>query len=157
MIFFFKIINFAIVIGLFYYLFAKIVIPYMVQQMQAYKIYVSTLQTDYYDLKNDNQIIKKNIEEQQSEFSIMQSKFEIWQQVREQKLTFDKQERAAIIHIMQERFVLRCQYIGQNEVLQKQIPIIINDAKEALQLKYHQVNEQKKYTDDLLYAMKVEK
>ena len=150
----FRFFDFFVIIGLLFYLVKQYVIPMVEKMLREYGVFIYNLESDCKNLQLQTQSIHENIQDQDRQFQIMQLKFAVWQKKCDERLEAQILEQKKIDALMQDRFVIRSQYVKNDNALQDQLPIILDRATETLQQKYHGIELQKQYIDELIHVMK---
>lgn len=152
--FIFQILNFFVLITVFYYAIKRLIIPAVVKMIELYDLFIQSLKHDRQEVIANYQVILKEIDTQEEQFQLMQDKFFVWgkkcQQDRSQRLT----EQKKIEQSLNDRFAIRSQVIMNELAIKEQLPYILEQVTQQLQVKYQATEFQKKYTQDLIDGMK---
>ena len=70
-------------------------------------------------------------------------------------MVLQKIEQQRVDDIMQQRFIVRSDYVKNDNAIKEQLPAILNTVTTTLQHKYHTAPVQKQYIDELIHSMKV--
>lgn len=150
----FQLLNFFVIVVLFYYVIRNYVIPFITNMMTEYNLFIHKLKDDRQIVKIDCQKISEKIDYQEEQLQLMQAKFLVWQEkCRDQKI-MQMIDQAQVVANIQNRFGLRSQVVMNQLAIKEQLPYILDRATEKLQEKYHVIEAQKKYTQELIHVMK---
>lgn len=152
--FIFQVLNFLVLITVFYYAIQRLIIPAVVKMIELYDIFIQSLKHDRQEVIADYQVILKEIDTQEEQFELMQDKFLAWEKKCQQDRSQRLAEQKKIEQSLQDRFVIRSQVIMNELAIKEQLPYILAQVTEQLQLKYQVAEFQKKYTQDLIDGMK---
>ncbi|AXK60581.1 hypothetical protein [Candidatus Chromulinivorax destructor] len=152
--FIFQVLNFFVLITVFYYAIQRLIIPAVVKMIELYDIFIQSLKHDRQEVIADYQVILKEIDTQEQQFELMQDKFLAWEKKCQQDRSQRLAEQKKIEQSLQDRFIIRSQVIMNELAIKEQLPYILAQVTEQLQLKYQAAEFQKKYTQDLIDGMK---
>jgi|GEM_PF-1346920 len=150
----FRILNFLVLLVLIYYGSKKYLVPSFLEQMEKYGLYLNGLYNDCSSLKSDSRLIIKKMHAQDEHFLMMQKRFSTWKNACNNKIELDKLDRKEIDNNIQKRFVMRSEYVKNDTAMQKELPIILDVVSKKLQIKYHAIDVQKRYINELIDVMK---
>lgn len=152
--FIFQVLNFLVLITVFYYAIQRLIIPAVVKMIELYDIFIQSLKHDRQEVIADYQVILKEIDTQEQQFELMQDKFLAWEKKCQQDRSQRLAEQKKIEQSLQDRFIIRSQVVMNELAIKEQLPYILAQVTEQLQLKYQAAEFQKKYTQDLIDGMK---
>lgn len=150
----FRFFDLFVIIGLIMYAMKQYLIPMVKKLLQEHGIFISSLETDCKKLQAQSRSIYENIQDQERSFQILQARFEIWQKKCDERLAVQKIEQQRVDESMQNRFLVRSEYIKNDTALKDQLPIILDITTKNLEQKYHGTDVQKQYIDELIQVMK---
>lgn len=150
----FRFLDFFVIVGLVCYAVKQYVIPAVEKMLREYSVFIYNLESDCKDLQCQTQSIYENIQDQDRQFQLMQSRFLIWQKQCDNRLAAQKLEQQRIDNEMQNRFLVRSDFIKNDNAIKDQLPAILCGATKALQQKYNNTHVQKQYIDELIHIMK---
>ncbi len=150
----FKFLNFFVIVGIATYCVKHYVIPMVEKMLREHGVFIYNLESDYRDLQLQNQSISENIQDQDRQFRVMQTRFIQWQKKCEERLVVQQLHQQQTDDAMQNRFLVRSNIIKNDRVVKDQLPIILSSAAKVLQGKYQNVDEQKQYIEKLIQIMK---
>lgn len=150
----FRVLDFFVIVGLVRYAVKYYVIPIVEKMLREYGVFIYNLESDCKDLQFQTQSIYENIQDQDRQFQLMQSRFLIWQKQCDQRLAVQKVEQQRIDNEMQNRFLVRSDFIKNDNAIKEQLPAILHTATKILQQKYNNSHVQKQYIDELIHIMK---
>lgn len=152
--FVFQILNFLILITVFYYAIDRLIIPAVRKMIDLYDVFIQSLKHDRQDVIANYQVILKEIDTQEEQFQLMQDKFLAWEKKCQKDRSQRLLEQKNIEQALQERFVRRSQVIMNELAIKEELPYILEQVTKQLQVKYQATEFQKKYTQDLIDGMK---
>lgn len=150
----FKLLNFSVIVALFYYVIRNYVIPFVTKMMTDYDLFIHKLKDDRQIIKKDCQKISEKIDQQEEQLESMQLKFVLWQEKCRDEHVLQMIDQEHIVKKIHHRVQSRSQVVMNQLAIKKQLPYILDRATKKLQEKYHHVDAQKKYTQDLIHVMK---
>lgn len=150
----FKFFDCFVIIGLMFYVIKQYLIPMVEKLLREYGVFIYNLESDCKNLQSQTQSIHENIQDQDRQFQAIQLRFLTWQKKCDERVGAQKVEQLRIDSAMHQRFIIRSQYVKNDSALQEQLPAILVHATKALQRKYYEVDEQRKYIDELIHVMK---
>jgi len=150
----FRLLNFSILASLFYYVIKQTLIPFFMNMMKEYDIFINNLSDDVKNISNDSKAITQETNDQELLFQVMQTKFILWQKkcYQQQQLLIHEQE--LIDRAIKSRFDMRSHVVNDALAIKEQLPYILDRVTVTLQKKYHNIEYQKKYITDLIHVMK---
>ncbi len=138
---FFKLLNFAIYIGLVIYLAKR----FMISKIKALMFYekqdLQVLKENHVKLRDVCRIAEEQIEQGKQLFIVLQSKFTIWNQqenqiaLQEQKKCEQRQKNIEIANLK------KIKYLQHRKCVEMEIPGLLEHASEQLQQKFNQNKE----------------
>jgi len=150
----FQLLNFSVIVTLFYYVIRNYVIPFVTKMMTDYDLFIHKLKDDRQIIKKDCQKISEKIDQQEEQLESMQLKFVLWQEKCRDEHVLQMIDQEQIVKKIHHRVQSRSQVVMNQLAIKKQLPYILERATEKLQEKYHHGDAQKKYTQDLIHVMK---
>ncbi|MBP6870061.1 hypothetical protein KBC04_04215 [Candidatus Babeliales bacterium] len=151
----FRFFDFFVVLGVGVYTVKHYLIPTVEKMMREYGVFIYNLESDCKNLQLQSQSIHENIQDQDQHFQVMQTKFLTWQKKCHELVVLQKSEQERIDGLMQQRFVIRSEYVKNDKALKEQLPAIVDTATKKLQQKFYGTEAQKQYIEELIQVMKV--
>jgi hypothetical protein len=150
----FKFLDFFVIVGVLFFVSKKYIIPMVEKSLREYGLFLYNLDSDCKNLQLQTQSIYENMQDQELEFRAMQHKFSGWQQRCHQLKKIQDKEQETINDLLQDRFLHRSQCLKNRKVIEKQVPLILDNVVEQLQEKYNQQDVQKQYVEQVVQFMK---
>ncbi len=150
----FRFFDFFVVVGILFYGIKHYVIPTVEKMLREHGLFIYNLESDCKNLQLQADSIYENIQDQERQFKAMEARFAIWQQKCNERVVIQKTKQQQTDDAMQGRFVVKLEYIQNDNLMQKQLPVILDETTKALEHKYHGSDQQKQYIDTLIHVMK---
>ena len=141
----FRLLNFGILSGLFYYVIKQFLIPFVVKMMMDYDAFIGKLTSYTHNISQDSKALIEQTNDQELQFQVMQSNFLLWQEKCHQKKQALMYEQEQIEHAIKNRFDIRSKVVLNELVIKEQLPYILDRVTVTLQ---------KKYIEELIHVMK---
>jgi hypothetical protein len=150
----FRFFDFFVIVGVLFYATKRYIIPTVEKLLREYGVFIYNLESDCKKLQLQSQSIHENIQDQDRQFQVMQARFLTWQNKCNERIFVQKAEQQRIDDRMQQRFELRSQYVKNDNAIKEQLPAILVSTTKILQKKYHEMDVQKQYINELIHVMK---
>ena len=150
----FRCFDFFVIVGLIVYGVKHYVVPAVEKMLRDHNMFLDNLENDCQNLQAQTQSIYENIQNQDRQFQLLQSKFLAWKEKCAERIGVQKLEQQKTDAAMQNRFLTRSDYIKNDMMIKEQLPAILDVTAKRLQVKYHGTDKQKQYIDTLIHVMK---
>ncbi len=132
----FKVLNLVMRVGLIVYVVKRYVVSQVIQKIGQEKFEITSLRQQYTMWREKSADISKKMEEEQQVFFAMQEKFAVWQQ----RIALRFSQKKAACQLRQKKIddciARKHQSIGRRQLVQRQLPEIIEQATQDLQKKF---------------------
>jgi hypothetical protein len=130
------------------------IIPAVEKMLREYGVFMYNLESDSKNLQLQTQSIYENIQDQDRNFQLMQTRFAVWKKKCDERVLAQKHEQARTDDLMRHRFIVRTEHIKNENAIKEEFPDILDAATKILQIKYHNPHEQRQYVELLISIMK---
>ena len=150
----FRFLNFAAFIALIVYLFKNYALDQIKEKIAEKFALFKGLETQRKDLINQNQVAKKEIEDQDDLFALLQKKIKTWNNSCRQATKEKNEELASIKEYHKVRLEQQSANIKQQRLLKKVLPGVITNTYQQLEQKFSKKEESQKFLKDIIGYMK---
>jgi len=149
----YKIINFIAVMLVIKYLFQTVQLPVIKEQLAQKFSFFRGLEEKFKNLKEQNIIAQKEINDQDKLFENLKTKISIW--TRSRKLQWEEKqvEIQKINSTHQKRIEIQTQNIHQLKLIKEVFPRVINNTSQQLKQKFAKNQESKIFLKDIISYM----
>ena len=133
---FFRIFNFVLLIGIFYYLFNKYVKSSLEEKMNQKESLVKGLEEQGYMLEGKQHELEMRLTEQERKNAQLQERIGEWQTAVQNEHKKNEIEYAARVQTMNTRINYKNEQIKQDRLTKKVVPLTLQRARAALQQKF---------------------
>ena len=153
-IIFFRLLNFAVLLGLAFYLCGVYLFPTLKEQLAKCKEYLAGLRRAHLSLKKDERMLKKEIVTDREWQSELKEKLLQWRSVVHDQRKQLKQDRDARKQILQQRMEEHKHRVGLYRLYKVVTPEAIIDARKLLEKKFASDDLQKRFVQTVIADMR---
>ena len=150
----FRFLNFLVLMAVFYYGIKRFMIPAVLKMIAMYDQFILNLKNERQIVAVECQSISEKTDLQELKFESIQTKFLLWEKKCEDQKVVRVVELQKVEKNIHNRFDIRSQVVMNELAIKEQLPYILDRVTQQLQVKYHEAESQKKYTEDLIHVMK---
>lgn len=147
---FFRIFNFALLIGIFYYLFNKYVKSSLEEKMSQKESLVKGLEEQGYMLEGKQHELEVRLSAQARKNAQLQERINEWQTAVQDEHKKNEIEYATIVQAMSVRMQYKNEQIKQDRLTKKVVPLALQHARTALQQKFSDQENGHRFIQNLI-------
>ena len=153
---FFKIINFAILIGISSYYFYTKFLAQLLKKMHEQHAIIPKLEEERRGFQNQEDNIETAIEQQALIAKVLQKKIEGWAASHQKHLQEQKEHSMQMQQLLMQKTHKQDEYRAKKAFFAYAIPGILTQTQEILAQKYQNADDAQKYMDNLFLHIKDE-
>lgn len=147
----FRFLNFLVVCIGAVYLMRRYGILYIITSMRLQKQKQEELDQEYHNLLQECDAIKQQSQEQEVVYAAMQKKFHVWQEKVKQDDIVKQSVSTQYRQLFEQKQLVKMHNLQQQQIIKQQMPLILKEVSDSLQLKFEQNSEHRKnYTAQLV-------
>jgi F0F1-type ATP synthase membrane subunit b/b' len=147
---FFRIFNFALLIGIFYYVFNKYVKSSLEEKMSQKESLVKGLEEQGYMLEGKQHELELRLAAQEQKNAQLQERIGEWQTAVRHEHKKDEIEYAIRVHAMNERIQYKNEQIKQDRLTKKVVPLALQRTRLALEQKFSDQESGHRFIENLI-------
>lgn len=147
---FFRIFNFALLIGIFYYLFNKYVKSSLEEQMNQKESLVKGLEEQGYMLEGKQHELEVHLAAQERKNAQLKERISEWYTAVQHENKKNELEYAARVQVMNAHIEYKNEQIKQDRLTRKVVPLALQRARVALQQKFSDQEQGNRFIQNLI-------